>query len=265
LVPPLVSYPIFKRLSWSSFSCSFIDALFAMWQALAGNTNLWFDNLHEGDPDATTKLTPFHKDTAGTGFDSNDVKDIKNWNYSYPPLKIDTPTEEGQKRLNLYINKNFANVVRQEMLKDEDIVGKDNDYIINVRYDRYAFDTAYQVLFFLGRPRIQDPTQYIQDPAFVGCVATFGGGSEASQHCTNCAKQKAEGVLHRGQVAITLPLLFHARSHHKNLGSLDPEYGQDPNPTGEVGVERYLIDNLHWVVVKVSFITKWTPQQSDKY
>jgi hypothetical protein len=104
----------------------------------------------------------------------------------------------------------------------------------------------------LGPRTSQDSTPYINDPAYVGSITTFSGGIPSRGKCANCAKQKVKGTLHRGQVSISLPLLLIARDRTKNLSSLLPQHGEGPDKHGQVGVERYLRDNLlSWIVVKV--------------
>jgi len=91
---------------------------------------LWLDN-----DSATGPLEPFHTDTNGTLFTSNNVKQITDWNYSYSAF----PTTSGPKEdLIKMINHKYGNGMQHVVgraVKDE-IPGAKNDYIINVLYNR---------------------------------------------------------------------------------------------------------------------------------
>lgn len=75
-----------------------IDRRAAIWQDLnEDNPNNWFDTKLPDDgtwgikqTDAVksqTPLPPFHKDTAGTYFTSDDVRDWTKWGYTYPEVQ----------------------------------------------------------------------------------------------------------------------------------------------------------------------------------
>jgi hypothetical protein len=125
---------------------SFVDSIFWVWQAhnAGSKPELWFNSDNPTDPLPTDPLLPFHKDTNGTLITSNDVKYTSDWGFMYVSGRIQYPpstvggalTPADKKYLNRYINYEFGRVTRAEMLKQDEIKGKDHDYIINVIYDR---------------------------------------------------------------------------------------------------------------------------------
>lgn len=140
--------------------------------------------------------------------------------------KGDLNEEKFKKLLQAYIHKTYPcaeHLIRD--IKENDHVhvpaglkpkvpgvsdGSWKDYIINVRYDRYALDgQSYTIKFFLGGPEDQDETHY-EPQNFVGSVYTFGGGSRKTREsCSNCKTQAEAGVLSRAQVPLTIQLLHH--------------------------------------------------------
>lgn len=117
----------------------------------------------------------------------------------------------------------------------------------------YGFNDGepYTIHFFLGSVD-GEPSLYEKHPNHIDIVYTFSsrvetvpGSSEAESEpkCGNCAKQKAEGVLSKGQIILTRALLRAATdSNNSELNSLEP---------GEVN--RYLKRHLNWRAVDVSF------------
>lgn len=97
-----------------------------------------------------------------------------------------------------------------------------------------------------------EPSLYENHPNHIDIVYTFSsrvetvpGSSEAESKpkCENCAKQKADGVLSKGQIILTRALLRDATdSSNSELNSLEPDE-----------VNRYLKRHLNWRAVDVSF------------
>lgn len=115
----------------------------------------------------------------------------------------------------------------------------------------YNDGEAYTIHFFLG-PVDGDPSLYGKHPnhidiiyTFSSRVATASGPSEGESKpkCENCAKQKANGVLSKGQIILTSALLKEATDvKNSELNSLRPD-----------DVNRYLKEHLNWRAVDVSF------------
>lgn len=111
----------------------------------------------------------------------------------------------------------------------------------------------YTIYFFLG---LEDgeSSQYAQHPNHIDILYTFSspietvpaaGGSETERkpECENCAKQKADGVLCKGQIILTSALLKEATdASNSEINSLEPDE-----------VNRYSKRHLNWRAVDVSF------------
>ncbi|KAK0712469.1 common central domain of tyrosinase-domain-containing protein [Lasiosphaeria miniovina] len=98
-----------------------VDRQFAIWQAInQKNTDSnWFQKPSEQLPDdgtwsikagatdtPVTPLAPFHKDTEGNYFTSNDIRNWLDWGYSYPELQpwLDKYKKDGKFDVDLYID-----------------------------------------------------------------------------------------------------------------------------------------------------------------
>ncbi|WXC64954.1 hypothetical protein SNK03_010763 [Fusarium graminearum] len=110
------------------------------------------------------------------------------------------------------------------------------DYIINVKYDRYALGgQSYTIKFYLGGP-IDEAVTHFEPQNFVGSVYTFGGGSRKTRDsCANCKTQADAGVLSCAQVPLTIQLLHHTI-----------DCVRDHPITKFDDVEKYLELHLRW-------------------
>ena len=160
-----------------------VDRLLAIWQTLfpaAFSPNYWFDtkdqelkdkgtwSIKPGTTDTpNTPLAPFHKNQAGTSFDSNDVRSWFALGHTYPELQPWDPKhqESGhfspEKYLsnvrtavtdlydlgtNLFLSKPEPSLMAttgvtqaaQAVLSGPPKKATHDDYIVNVLYDRYA-------------------------------------------------------------------------------------------------------------------------------
>jgi hypothetical protein len=127
---------------------SFIDRLAAIWQELHPGDQYWFDHPFPDDDPPTEPLHPFHKAESGPGADynSNDTRDWKNMLYQYEitEVKPDELNPDGSvnqekhaARINADLNQLYA-TTRLEVFDGarEHVKGVENDYIINVVYNR---------------------------------------------------------------------------------------------------------------------------------
>ncbi|CEF87237.1 hypothetical protein FGSG_04869 [Fusarium graminearum PH-1] len=223
-----------------------IDRLLSIWQCLY--PKLWWDQkepTRPGEvnvPDDTEDdyLYPFHdKDNGGPVTDVWIARKCRDWtvfNYQYDDLmdlsqkalnakgNLDEP--RFQKLLQAYIHNTYP--CTEHLLRDikdnrhvhipagltPDVPNIDDnswkDYIINVRYDRYALGgQSYTINFYLGGPTDEAVTHF-EPQNFVGSVYTFGGGSRKTlDSCANCKTQADAGVLSCAQVPLTIQLLHH--------------------------------------------------------
>ncbi|KAM0229071.1 hypothetical protein ACHAPO_010226 [Fusarium lateritium] len=249
-----------------------IDRLLSIWQCLY--PKLWWDQKEptrpgeQNVPDDTEDdlLYPFHdKDNGNPETDVWTAKKCRDWtvfNYQYDDLmdlsqkaldakgNLDEP--KFQKLLQAYIHKTYPST--EHLLRDikdnrhvhipagltPDIPNIDEnswkDYIINVKYDRYALGgQSYTIKFYLGGPTDEDVTHF-EPQNFVGSVYTFGGGSRKTRDsCANCKTQADAGVLSCAQVPLTIQLLHHTI-----------DCVRDHPITKFDDVEKYLELHLRW-------------------
>ncbi|KAL3426473.1 hypothetical protein PVAG01_03264 [Phlyctema vagabunda] len=192
-----------------------IDRLTAIWQTF--NREKWFGNLQPNDPAPDSKLRPFHYDENGGTWTSDMCRDWTTLRYQYddlvPHARAKNPDgtinqEIYLQELREYIDETYP----ATNTKVRDVPGyvrdhKFDDYVINVIYDRYALEGhAYAILFFLGEAP-EELNNYRDSKNFVGLVYTFSSPILDGEGCVNCAKQKADGILSKAQVPLTLPLL----------------------------------------------------------
>ncbi|PVH87416.1 putative tyrosinase [Cadophora sp. DSE1049] len=120
----------------------------------------------------------------------------------------------------------------------------ENDYIVNVLYDRFALDGyPYIIRIFLGDVP-EGPSFYFEDtPTQVGCVYNFSAPAEfrgdGPEGCANCHRQKQDHELSTGQVILTDYLVEHIT---KNI----QERGLTLQSLSREDVVEYLRKNLHW-------------------
>ena len=115
----------------------------------------------------------------------------------------------------------------------------------------YNDGEPYTIHFFLG-PVDGEPSLYEKHPNHIDIIYTFSSQvetvpgpseGESKPKCENCAKQKADGVLSKGQIILTSALLKDATdATNSELNSLEPD-----------DVNRYLKRHLNWRAVDVSF------------
>ncbi|KAF4341939.1 tyrosinase precursor [Fusarium beomiforme] len=250
-----------------------IDRLLAIWQALYWN--LWWDSKEPPTPkphrpDATPEdpLQPFHTKSNGDPdedvWTSAGVRDWTKLGYQYDDLEpkasalnSDGTLNESQYKTELeaYIHKTYpgsAQVVgtirsMKGIRIPKGISAEEGetfkDYIINVKYDRYALGgVSYSIKFYLGGPNGVPETKY-SDGNYVGEIFTFTAPYEESDSaeasCSNCKAQAEAGVLSQGQIPLTIPLLNHIFDQ------------QEDHPIKEYKeVAEYLRLHLNWKFVQ---------------
>jgi tyrosinase len=205
-----------------------IDRQLALFQLL--NPTKWFDNSLADDDTPTTPLTPFHTDTQASLYDSNATRDWRTLGYDYDTTsgilnddgRLDG--QNGRAELKRRLNQLYS-TTRGDMLGAPKLGGDENDYIINVVYDRYALQgRPYTIHFFLGAPS-GDLAPLSQHLNHIGSIYTFSNAAElrAASHCPNCIAQRTSGVLSKAQIHITSVLLAHALDERRDgISSLVP-------------------------------------------
>jgi tyrosinase len=225
-----------------------VDRQVAIYQSNNGKEQWWTGADAKNDPKSSDPLFPFHSDTNFSHFTSDTVRDWTTLGYTYDDL-VPAP-EELQKRLTekYGVLRRVISNVRSE----RNMAGLDNDFLINVLYNRYALNgRSYVIHFFIGAPGEipSSPSAYKWSPNHVGSIHTFSAnywtrGNTNGIKCDNCNKQQNDHQLSKGQVPVTLQLLQRAASEDDKwsaIKSLDTEH-----------VVEYMKENLQWRVVAVS-------------
>ncbi|KAK1687691.1 hypothetical protein BDP55DRAFT_714015 [Colletotrichum godetiae] len=218
-----------------------VDRQLAIFQAL--NLTHWFDGgSPTKDETADGPLHPFHSDTNATLVTSNVLRNITSYGYTYDDLNV--PVQD----LKQAINEKYGSL-RKHLKANPDVGGRTNDYLINVRYDRFALNgRRYAVHFFLKGDIPSEPSEYRASPSHIGSIHTFSteywtAGNKNGVDCQNCQSQQERRVKAKAQIPITLELLFRAVS-------LDNAWS-DLNYLEAEHIQQYLEQHLKWVVVAV--------------
>lgn len=217
-----------------------------MWQVYNWETQNINEDLRPTEVEQETDLKPF-RNTPNSYWTTSTARDWTRLNYQYDTLALSQETAKddglGEPNLSKYKSNLLRHVQEKypgtlswmEKLYDAKI-GEDfswDDYVIKVQYDRYALGgCGYTIEFQFGREQEgADST-----PTYpIGIVSNFAGMDPAG--CANCSAQKARKALSRGQVALTIPLIYMAKQ------------GKFPgfdNERDRPQVERFLADNLNW-------------------
>ncbi|KAL3444389.1 common central domain of tyrosinase-domain-containing protein [Aspergillus insuetus] len=240
-----------------------VDHLAATFQTL--HPEMWYDPATDL---AATKLDPFHRDTTGTTWTADATRDFKaNLKYTYDDLEPphlrrflgaafhpmsalrslaaratghpQAGPHEDLAQLRRTINEKYG-AVRREIRASPHLRGRENDYVIDVIYDRYALNGAsYYINFFLGTPPA-DTDDFLPTDTYVGSIYTFSSNLEpedtSAGQCHDCLDQRSHGVLSTAQVPLTKAILRLAKdSNNSELQSMEAHE-----------VERYLQRNLEW-------------------
>ncbi|MCJ1266573.1 hypothetical protein MMC22_006458, partial [Lobaria immixta] len=251
--PPVAAFdPIF----WIHH-CN-VDRQFAIWQTL--NPTSWFTRedkpygcSSKANADSldtqTTPLTPFHSDAQGSFYNSNSIRDWTKLGYSYPELQpwLTEYNPSGvfdrhryikaiQRQINYLYDSTRRLVLGSPWAK---IGGLQNDYIINVIYERFAMKgLPFTVRLFIGPTQNSVAHSLNATSTYVGSVYNFCAPSLTKKgSCANCERQEELGAKSTGQVPITNALLRHVMLDRKPLDSLHRQQ-----------VEKYLTENLNWSI-----------------
>ena len=180
-----------------------VDRLFAMWQVLNPESYILptpnaYGSFYEipGSIDSgNTSIAPFHSDNGTVMFTNDDVRTLALFNYAYPDipdwtlnatqlatyirtqinLKYNPPVQR-QKRSKKFkvattIEAAFNNVGYQDIRR----LGVNNaevQWTIKVVLDRYAYNTAFSLHFFMGPPSV-DVSSWSTAPNLVGTRSQF--------------------------------------------------------------------------------------------
>ncbi|KAM3455655.1 hypothetical protein NHJ6243_008450 [Beauveria neobassiana] len=205
-----------------------IDRLLHLWQS--ANPGNWFHQKKGRQPDRSPQqpLIPFHiSGDRGDFYDSNKVRNVDALNYSYDYM--DEITDEYgdmiPEKSHLYINKLYG--PPENAFKD---CRRELDPVINVVYDRYAFNgRAYFLLFFLGD--VDRTVSWKKQTCLIGSIYTFTPiVTQDNVVCSNGYEQQKAHVLSRAQIPITRVVPSQKREERDEA-------------------KNYLTKNLKWVAV----------------
>ncbi|KAI9690627.1 MAG: hypothetical protein M1820_009958 [Bogoriella megaspora] len=224
-----------------------VDRLFAMWQTInptqygasQSAPHATWTIAQGSNQNADSPLTPFHRDTTGSFWTTNLVR---NWSstfhYTYPEF---ANSDGSASAINSYINKlygpsatatagsskrtaipdgipapakaaptdnpnpspeNLANPFLSKRASDVSRVANGSlmQYVANIKAPRYALDGSYNILIFLGQPKSENPTSWIADPNLVG---TQGILAQSGMEMTNMNAD----MLVAGSVPLTRALM----------------------------------------------------------
>lgn len=195
-----------------------VDRLFAMWQTINPNSygatqvaphDTW--TIASGTTlNADSPLTPFHKDTVGTFWTSNMVR---NWattfKYTYPEF---TNSDGSKNSIVSYVAKLYGPSATATagsskrtpapepgLLKSATAAfplvsaglapltnltghpfktsnGSLYEYVANIKTPRWALNGSYDIYLFNGAPASEDPSTWLSDRSLIGPMGVLAGG-----------------------------------------------------------------------------------------
>lgn len=167
-------------------SFSNVDRQIAIWQAIWPET--WLSECFAetttftipfGSVNSTTPLTPFHKDAAGTFWNSDHSRYIKNLGYTYPEL-ANNPSHSS---LISTVKKLYAGSATSSVSTNFRLTSAEESprkYFVQVKLPAYGFhddkdgSLAYNVLLFAGDVG-NDAKKWATSETLVGLASTLGG------------------------------------------------------------------------------------------
>lgn len=189
-----------------------VDRLVAIWQAI--HPDSWVINQRDSFgtfaiPPSTetdqTKLYPFSKDSAGTYYTSNDVRDTRSLGYTYPEIRPwGKSAQQNSNDVRAAIQKLYDpsnNLARRHspnpncdkrggagIVNPSDKVGSLNpppaaivdgkykQWTVNLEVNKFALNSSYVIHFFMGAPTSK-PEEYYSDINLIGsypCMRPMG-------------------------------------------------------------------------------------------
>ncbi|KAK7953523.1 hypothetical protein PG988_014217 [Apiospora saccharicola] len=187
-----------------------VDRLVAIWQAI--HPDSWVINQRDNFgtfsiPPSTetdqTKLYPFSKDSAGTYYTSNDVRDTRSLGYTYPEIrpwgksaqqnsndvratiqKLYDPSNNLARRYNQKCNERggAGSATPSDKVGSLNpppaaiVDGKYKQWTVNLETNKFALNSSYVIHFFMGAPASK-PEDYQTDVNLIGsypCMRPMG-------------------------------------------------------------------------------------------
>ncbi|KAF2173735.1 hypothetical protein M409DRAFT_16009 [Zasmidium cellare ATCC 36951] len=237
-----------------------MDRCFALWQVMniftgqvepvAAVSDTFTINVGEM-VDGNTPLTPFHMDSSGKLFTSNDVMDTMSLGYTYPELANNTGRSTVVAKIRELYGSNAvsggpvkrnapAQRVSQAATKQqvhsapgEVVEGRLQHYLANIVSTKFAMNNSYAIYIFLGDVQSEDPKTWPLCPNMVGTHAVFAGYAGAASSSKRSVEHNSMKVT--GSIPLTDGLL--QKVHNGDLPGMS---------NAEVG--SYLRESLKWRV-----------------
>lgn len=159
-----------------------VDRCFALWQAIYPQTyvepyaqsvpSYWYG---EGEVlDETSNLLPFHSDASGDFWNSDAVRNVTVFSYTYPELMSGNINDVITAINTLYGSQSSGSFSKhkRQTSSTNDTTSNPKQYIANIKTKKYALDTSYSIYFFLGKPS-SDPAQWSFDSSLVGTMGVM--------------------------------------------------------------------------------------------
>ncbi|KAI8262176.1 Tyrosinase [Colletotrichum sp. SAR 10_77] len=242
-----LGFAAFDPIFWLHHSN--VDRQLAIYQKL-GYTQWWSGRNPNQDPAVDAPIFPFHTDAKAGHFNSSLLENWENYGYTYDDF-VGAPgsnTPVSSSDLTKALSKKYSAL--RTMIRNvsgQNIDGLNNDFIINILYNRFALGgRSYDIHFFVGGADDipSSPRDYLSSPHHVGSIHTFSKNwSESGVTCENCKTQESSHRLSKAQVPVTLQLLQRAVNEEPKWNGI--------NHLGEDHIVEYLKDNLHWRIVSV--------------
>lgn len=220
-----------------------VDRCFAMWQALWPGTyveeqsqyqsSYWYnqgDNLTE-----TTPLKPFYSDGSGDFWDSDSVRDLTTFGYTYPELESGNVSDVRTAINTLYGSSATGSSSKRKRDGNSTTTQNLKQYVTNIQTQKNAMNSTYFIFFFLGAPN-SDPDEWPRDPALAGTMGVVSMTDNSNM----------EPVVISGTVPLTAKLQQYANDGI--IESMDDDV-----------VTSYLKSDLQWTVRKVRAIPQSIP------
>lgn len=246
-----LDYSAFDPVFWLHHTM--IDRCFALWQALYPNSYVQpmaalgaTFNFPAGTVEsATSPLYPFHKDTKGTNYNSNDVKSVSSFGYTYSELASGKASDVRAAVNKLYGTSSGSSTINKRVIDNSTAVaehvagainsttGLSNQYICNIVSQKFAMNGSYAIYLFLGNVS-GDASTWATSNQLIGTHAVFASLTPSSQQ-----QAKAMGMDMDLKITGTVPLTT-ALINAVTAGKLRSLKASDVQP--------YLTANLNWRV-----------------
>ncbi|PIA95850.1 Tyrosinase [Cercospora beticola] len=170
-----------------------LDRLFAIWQILHPNSYVepmaalssTYTIVKGSIQDADSPLEPFSKDTNGTKWTSNTVKDTRTFGYTYPETSKGDQANARAAVNRLYgsgynggglIGVRDTPVTARKMRGTAGFLvdGRQRHYAASLLSDKHALNGSYAIHVFVGAFDDSDPGSWPTSPNLAGTHATFG-------------------------------------------------------------------------------------------